>query len=319
MERDPDGLCMAMAREQQSLFTLIQARHAGLNDSAIHHRVETGRLERFLPGVLAVPGVSDSWERDLTGLQLMYGDGSAGSHRAAARIIGFDGFWRAPVELSTTNRKRFTVGVRSGRRPIIHRVDSHLLAEIIRWDGMLITSPRRTILDLCAIRSPRAESVLDETIRRRLSDIGSLSLFLEQEWMRGRRGVGILRRLLIPRLDGQAPTDSEMELLALKRIDEARLPAPVPQHPVTIPSGDIKVDLAYPKFMLAIELDGYAWHMDRNSFERDRQRDNELRALGWTVLRFTWAVVRYEPGRMTDLIAHLQRAASPPFIERVHG
>jgi very-short-patch-repair endonuclease len=42
--------------------------------------------------------------------------------------------------------------------------------------------------------------------------------------------------------------------------------------------------------------------MDRRAFERDRERDNELRAMGWTVLRFTLAVVRYDPDRMTELI-----------------
>jgi very-short-patch-repair endonuclease len=43
--------------------------------------------------------------------------------------------------------------------------------------------------------------------------------------------------------------------------------------------------------------------MDRRAFERDRERDNQLRAMGWTVLRFTWAVVRYDPASMVELIS----------------
>jgi hypothetical protein len=77
MRHRPDDVCMALAGRQRSLFNLTQGRRAGLNRRAIHHRVQTGRLERFLPGVLAVPGVPDSWERDTSGLVLMYGDGSA--------------------------------------------------------------------------------------------------------------------------------------------------------------------------------------------------------------------------------------------------
>lgn len=44
------------------------------------------------------------------------------------------------------------------------------------------------------------------------------------------------------------------------------------------------------------------WHMDRAAFERDRQRDNELRALGWSVFRFTWAMIRFDPARVVQLI-----------------
>ncbi len=124
------------------------------------------------------------------------------------------------------------------------------------------------------------EGVIDAAVRRGLTSVGQLCLYLEQEWMRGRRGVRILRTLLVPRLEGWAPADSEMEILARRAFDEAGLPAPVHRFPVTLTSGRIKIDLAYPGSKLAIDLDGYAWHMDRRAFERDRQRDNELRALG---------------------------------------
>jgi very-short-patch-repair endonuclease len=53
---------------------------------------------------------------------------------------------------------------------------------------------------------------------------------------------------------------------------------------------------------LAIEVDGYIWHMDREAFEGDRRRDNELRALGWTVFRFTWAMLRYDSARIVQLV-----------------
>jgi REase_MTES_1575 len=302
MRRRPDDVCMALASQQRSLFNLTQGRRAGLNRRAIHRRVQNGRLERFLPGVLAVPGVPDSWERDTSGLVLMYGDGSAASHRAAARVLGFENFEGAPVEISTVATKRLAITLRSGRRAIVHRVDARLLGEIGTFEGLQVTSPRRTILDLCAIKDPRVEGVLDAAVRRGLTSVGQLCLYLEQEWMRGRRGVRILRNLLVPRLEGWAPADSEMEILARRVLDQAGLPAPAHHHPVTLQSGRIEIDLAYPRSKLAIELDGYAWHMDRRAFERDRQRDNELRAMGWTVLRFTWAVVRYDPDHMIELI-----------------
>jgi very-short-patch-repair endonuclease len=44
--------------------------------------------------------------------------------------------------------------------------------------------------------------------------------------------------------------------------------------------------------------------MDRESFERDRRRDAELQALGWAVLRLTWAQLRWDPRYVIGLLRH---------------
>jgi very-short-patch-repair endonuclease len=85
-------------------------------------------------------------------------------------------------------------------------------------------------------------------------------------------------------------------------IDSASLPPPDHQFPVELPFGIVHIDLAYPDAMLALEVDSYSWHLDRQSFEKDRERDIELQSLGWTVFRLTWAMIRYEPDRIVDLI-----------------
>jgi very-short-patch-repair endonuclease len=53
-----------------------------------------------------------------------------------------------------------------------------------------------------------------------------------------------------------------------------------PQYPV----GRYFVDFANPKAKVAIECDGHAYHLDK---EKDRLRDAELEAMGWTVYRIT--------------------------------
>jgi very-short-patch-repair endonuclease len=50
-----------------------------------------------------------------------------------------------------------------------------------------------------------------------------------------------------------------------------------------------RIDIAFPDLKLAIEVDGRAWHVADDRFQRDRSRQNELVRRGWTVLRFTWA------------------------------
>ena len=58
---------------------------------------------------------------------------------------------------------------------------------------------------------------------------------------------------------------------------------------------------------LAIEVDGMAHHIDVDRFRRDRRRQNALVALGWTVLRFTWADLTDRPGYV---IATIHNAGS---------
>jgi hypothetical protein len=290
-----------MAVPQLGLLSYAQLRGAGLNNDAIRHRVAKGRLAVVLPGVYEICGTPHSWDRDLMAVHLWAGDESAAAGRAAARKWGFAGFENAPIEISTTQRKRFTGRVSSGR-VIVHHVDVHLVAEIVAVAGMPVTSARRTVLDLAAMRHRLAESCLDHSLRRQLTNVGQLWLLLEQEWMRGRRGVAILRDMLVPRTEGRAPTESELEIMARRIIDDHGLPEPIHQQPVTLSDGPKRIDLAYPSAMLAIELDSYAWHMNRAAFEADRRRDNELRALGWTVFRFTYGMLRWDEDHVATLI-----------------
>ncbi len=55
------------------------------------------------------------------------------------------------------------------------------------------------------------------------------------------------------------------------------------------------LDIAFPALRLGIELDGRAWHTDRERFQHDRARQNWLVNEGWTVLRFTWEDLTERP------------------------
>lgn len=51
-------------------------------------------------------------------------------------------------------------------------------------------------------------------------------------------------------------------------------------------------DITFPDERLVIEVDGFEFHSDRECFERDRERQNDLVADGWTVLRLTWTMIQ---------------------------
>ena len=63
------------------------------------------------------------------------------------------------------------------------------------------------------------------------------------------------------------------------------------------------MDFAYPQRRLAVELDGFESHGQRDAFDRDRARQNQLVLLGWTVLRFTWADVTERPETVAAALA----------------
>lgn len=245
-------------------------------------------------------GSVDFLRRDLIAACLWAGPETAASHRAAAHLWGWNGFESPPVEISSASRKR-----PHGFEIIAHRVDRYLLEEITSVAGIPVTSARRTLLDLCGKKHPRRERALDQALREESVSLPHLWRLYEQEWTRGRRGIAILRDLLAQRTPGEAPTESELEDMLAKIIKDAGLPAPERQYEIALPSGTKYIDFAYPDLLLAIETDGYAWHGDREAFDRDRDRDIELQTLGWRVLRFTYAMLRWEPERVVATIREL--------------
>jgi len=277
-----------------------------MTSTMIYHLTETGAWVRELSGTFSVAGAPRSWHRDVMTAVLWAGDGGAASHRSAAAIWGLDGFPREAIEISTVKP------LNSPRSDIkVHRVDGHLPPEIVEVENIPTTSVRRTILDLCAIKHPRAEGALDCALVRRLTTIDQMWMLYDHEWIRGRRGVRILRLLLIERTPGRAPTHSELERIMKRLIKRERFPEPVRQHEVTLSFGPIHIDFAYPDRKLAIETDSYGYHGDLKAFDRDRERDAELQALGWRVLRFTWVQLRWRKRYVAEMIRiHLEMTPS---------
>lgn len=58
---------------------------------------------------------------------------------------------------------------------------------------------------------------------------------------------------------------------------------------------------------IAIELDGFAYHSDRNAFTYDRMRQNDLQSAGFKVLRFSYDSVRLHTRRCVEQLQALMR------------
>ena len=293
----PDMRAARIATDQFGLIGRCQAMAVGLSKSQITRRIETGRWQIIVPDVYRFTGAPSSWEQDCMAACLWGREGSALSHCAAARLWGFAGFRNAEVEISTTTQRRNPhVGFR------VHRVRAELAHNIDWFKGIPVTSIRWTLLDLAGMKHPRAERALDQALAQALTSLGQIWRLYEEQWTRGRRGIAILRTFLAERTPGNAPDDSELERLLDGVIRGFGLPEPIRQHWIDLSARRIRVDYCYPDANLIIEADGYAFHSDRQAFEADRVRDNELQALGWRILRFTWAQLRFAPGEVAAMI-----------------
>lgn len=74
----------------------------------------------------------------------------------------------------------------------------------------------------------------------------------------------------------------------------------------------IEVDFLWRRERLAVETDAFGTHGTRQSFERDRIRDQRLRLAGYDPVRFTSRQIAREPDRtMATLRELLARARVP--------
>ncbi len=102
-------------------------------------------------------------------------------------------------------------------------------------------------------------------------------------------------------------TRSDLERRFLRLLRSHELPLPE----VNARLGPYEVDFLWRSAHLVVELDGYAYHSDRASFEADRRRDRELQARGFVVLRFTYREVMEEQDAVVaSLRAHLPTGRS---------
>lgn len=158
-----------------------------------------------------------------------------------------------------------------------------------------------TVLETAVTLGERGSQLMDRALQRFVS-LEALHRAYGRNL--GRRGSAAAGRLLAAAAD-RAASAAERELIALLRA--ARLTGWVQHYRL----GDDEVDLAFPEYRVAVEVDGWAWHHDADTFRRDRERQNRMVLAGLTVLRFTWHDLTQCPDKVvTDIRVALTAATS---------
>jgi very-short-patch-repair endonuclease len=275
-----------IARAQGGAITRAQLRTAGLGGHAIDHLLATQALHACTPGVYGVRGAPDTWHSRLwTAVLATRGIVGFGT---AAHLWGVDDDVPPRVDVIVGHERRVTIpdGVR------VHRVFAPARA-IVRRDGLPMTSRSWTLLDHLGRLSPeRAYRLADRALQREWITATDLRRRLRD--YPGRRGNRVLRAIEARCGDGAAAESERVLHRLLRRAGVAHWE---PNYPIWIDGVLIAVvDVALPKMRIAVEIDGWAYHSDVDRFQRDRQRQNALVSLGWTVLRFTWWDLTQRPG-----------------------
>lgn len=300
---EPERRAARVAESQSGLITFRDLLEAGIPRATIARRVESGDLQRRGLSVYAFAGTPNLPQQKLVAQVLSVDPRAAASHDSAAHLWG----------LIAAEPGRPHVVVRRWRRE--HRTDSVVHESLdfiprdrVLVDGVPVTSPVRTIVDLGATSRWLVESALSRGLRQGLFAVPDIDTFIRRVARRGRRGVGVIRPLLDHHRTG-TPTESVLEDRFLRLIMERAVPHPVSQFVVRDRSGSFvsRADFAYPDLGLLIELDGRSFHEGEDTFQSDRDKQNITQGLGWTTLRFTWFDITRRPDYTIELLRHTLR------------
>ncbi|GMV03910.1 MAG: hypothetical protein AMXMBFR53_01920 [Gemmatimonadota bacterium] len=297
----PDMRILEIAARQHGVVGREQLRAAGLSRGAIEHRLRIGTLRPLHRGVYGTGPTTPKYQAEAAAL-LACGDQAVLTHQTAAGILRIVPEPRPgePVHVSGPRTLR---GPRSGVR--LHRVGRLPADEVEGRRGLAVSTGPRTILDLAACLGPYdLERALAQAERQELVTLDQVRAVARR--YPGRPGRGRLQALLD---DIAAPelTRSQPEALLLKRLRRAGVPQPTANARIH----GIEVDLLFPDYRLAVEIDGYAFHRQRPAFEEDRSRAAALAARGIMVLRFTPRQLTREPDKVLARLCLALGARTP--------
>jgi very-short-patch-repair endonuclease len=286
-----------VAKRQLGLVTLKQANAAGISAPTISRLVRSGEWVRLFPGVYALPGSTPSWRRDLKAATLWAGPKMAVSHRSAARLLGIGNFAGGLIELSGPRNLRSR-----DPRVVCHVVRDLRPDDVIFIDGIPVTNATITLIQLASVvDEAMEEDALVEAVSRRLTTLSRLRFELRRPW-HGKSGIATLRRI-VDEAQAYGLAETIFENRLLRALKQGGIDPPARQFKVWDGKKILaRIDVAYPKEMLAIEADSFRFHSNRSSWSRDRVKHNALTIRGWMIIRVTWDDLRTRPAEVAKEI-----------------
>ncbi|NMI02126.1 endonuclease domain-containing protein [Pseudonocardia acidicola] len=279
---------------QAGVITRAQACSAGLSRDAVDRRLATRRWRPVHPRVYLAAGHRLTDEARVRAAVLWAGEGAVLSGAAAA-------WWHemaecAPPVVGVTVPRRRCPGPRPGvtvRRRGLDPADGD------ERNGVIVTARPLTVLEAAVEMGGAGGAFLDRALQRWVRFPAVYEAYCRNL---GAYGSASARRLLVAAADGSASVAGR---LLQRMLRDAGIRGWRAGHD----SGGFVIGVAFPAARVAIEVDGWAWHMDAERTRQATGRRNALARQGWAVLRYTWHDLVEQPRVVLAEIVHAVAAA----------
>ncbi len=277
---------------QDGVVSLAQAAAHGYSADRVQRRVREGRWRRLHPGVVLVGGHRLTDAARVRAAWLWAGEHAAVTGPAAACWHGMLARRLTVVDVTVPAalNRRACPGVRFRRRDLPSE-------DLTTVRGVCVTGRGLTALE-AAVALPDGSAFLDRALQHhvRFDEV-------YRAYCRSVGGWNSAGDLLIAAADR---ADSVAERVVVRLLRAAGIGGWVLGHPL----GPYRIDVAFPEAKLAVEIDGWAWHVDQDRFANDRRKGNALVRAGWVVLRFTWHDLTRSPHSVIAQIGAALAAAA---------
>jgi REase_MTES_1575 len=284
-----------VARRQGGAITRAQLRAVGRTDDRIDGMLAAAEL---LPtghrGVFRAAGAprntaAQTWITVLATRSVL-------SYLSAAQWWGFPVESDGRIHVTRHDRQKWP----SDRYLRVHRTQLESAA-VTTWLGLPVTTRVETLLDCIGwLPMTSARTLLDRAFQQHWLSREQLQWRLDEQ--PGRWGNRRLSRLLQQSRPG-AEAESERRLHRL--LEVAGVLGWVGNYPIRLSGHSFRIDVAFPRHRIAIEVDGWAFHRTKERRDADILKTNALMAAGWRVLTFSWEDVTQRPDYVIATISAL--------------
>jgi len=278
-------------------------RDAALAQFPVHvvdDALRAGLITLAHPGVYRLAGSFDKAMQRRAALA--YCQDGALSHTDALDVWGLPAGPSRLVHLTVgPDAPNTSRGVHLHRR-LGHHPDA---PAVLRRGGLRVVRLEQAVIEswpLLPLVDRRAPAIV-AVRERRTTPERLLGLLESQPTTRGIRDQRRLFALLA------AGNHSELEVWGHERVfSDPRLPRSVTQHRLQIGSRVVYLDRAFVDEMVAVELDGAAYHGSPSQREFDNRRDAGVAKLGWLTVRYSHPRLHADPDVVVEeLLTILER------------
>jgi hypothetical protein len=281
-------------RHQDDVASLVQLREAGLSYDQVRWRLQTGRWQSPLRGVVVLHSGPPTPRQRQWAAVLWAGEESALCAATAAELNGLRGYAESRIHVCVPShqRPRATSGI------VVHRSTTLGADELVPGRSPRRVCAERALIEVAVgkLRSDDACAVLAAGVQQ---DLVTADELLQR--VKANRHLRHRAELLYALAEIAGGSESHAELLAIRLIRRARLPEPRRQASVVVEGVPKIVDLYWDDFDAGAEILG-GFHREVAQWWKDVRRNAEIQTTGTMLIELPAVALRRDPDAAMELL-----------------